>query len=296
MRREGSAIVVRSLSGIQHALLLVGLVGGMSCAHAPAPPPQELVDARAAYQRAINGPAAKTDPVRLGLASRSLEQAEKAYQNQAKMEDVRDPAYVSLRLTQTAEADAAARILAARNQWQAGQLATLEAQKRAADRARQARTAANTAAATPPTKVLFGFDDAKVRTEASKVLDQKAAAIKSQPAGASEVIVEGHTDSIGDPAYNQDLAERRARAVKEYLVSDGVSASKVTVEAKGPEQPAADNATATGRAQNRRVEIEVLPAGTPGQSPRPAATPPTGTPATPSPMTSPRGTNEVPSP
>ena len=68
----------------------------------------------------------------------------------------------------------------------------------------------------------------------------------------------GHTDSVGTDAYNQKLSERRAAAVKAYLVSKGIAANRVYTEGKGEKSPVADNKTKEGRAKNRRVEIEVV--------------------------------------
>ncbi|MDP2325164.1 MAG: OmpA family protein [Gammaproteobacteria bacterium] len=67
--------------------------------------------------------------------------------------------------------------------------------------------------------------------------------------------VEGHTDSVGSYASNQDLSLRRALTVRDYLISQGVAASSIDVKGLGPDQPVADNTTADGRARNRRVEI-----------------------------------------
>ena len=75
----------------------------------------------------------------------------------------------------------------------------------------------------------------------------------------TEVIVAvGHTDWIGTDKYNQKLSERRANAVKAYLVSKGVPAEKIFTEGKGKKQPIASNKTREGRAKNRRVEVEVV--------------------------------------
>jgi OmpA-OmpF porin, OOP family len=65
----------------------------------------------------------------------------------------------------------------------------------------------------------------------------------------------GHTDGQGDPAKNQLLSENRAAAVKAYLVSKGIDESRLVSTGYGMDKPVADNKTATGRAQNRRVEL-----------------------------------------
>lgn len=70
-----------------------------------------------------------------------------------------------------------------------------------------------------------------------------------------KVIATGHTDSIGAPAYNDGLAERRAEAVKAFLVSKGLDAAMIETAGKGLAAPVADNDTASGRAKNRRTEV-----------------------------------------
>jgi OOP family OmpA-OmpF porin len=68
-------------------------------------------------------------------------------------------------------------------------------------------------------------------------------------------VVEGHTDNTGSDAYNQALSVRRANAVLKYLVDAGVPASRLSAQGFGESQPVADNDTAEGRAQNRRVVL-----------------------------------------
>lgn len=70
------------------------------------------------------------------------------------------------------------------------------------------------------------------------------------------IIATGHTDNAGSDAANQKLSERRAVAVKNYMVSQGIPAAKITTLGKGESQPVATNTTAEGRAKNRRVDIE----------------------------------------
>ena len=81
---------------------------------------------------------------------------------------------------------------------------------------------------------------------------------KVQGLNLEVVIAVGHTDSVGSDAYNDKLSVQRSEAVKAYLVSKGIDASKIYTEGKGEKQPVAANSTAEGRAKNRRVEIEVV--------------------------------------
>lgn len=71
--------------------------------------------------------------------------------------------------------------------------------------------------------------------------------------------VSGHTDNTGSKAYNQSLSERRARSVADYLATREIASSRMFVEGRGFDQPIADNSTSAGRAQNRRVELYILP-------------------------------------
>ncbi|MGO4381655.1 outer membrane protein OmpA [Pseudoduganella sp. RAF53_2] len=102
----------------------------------------------------------------------------------------------------------------------------------------------------------FDFDKAVLKPEGKAKLDD----LSSKLGGINlEVIIAvGHTDSVGTDAYNDKLSLRRAEAVKSYLLSKGIEANRVYTEGKGEKQPVADNKTAAGRAQNRRVEIEVV--------------------------------------
>ena len=75
----------------------------------------------------------------------------------------------------------------------------------------------------------------------------------------SKIVVEGYTDSQGGAGYNQELSQRRAQSVRDYLVSRGIAADRVTAQGFGLSRPIGDNASAEGRANNRRVEIVVQP-------------------------------------
>ena len=103
---------------------------------------------------------------------------------------------------------------------------------------------------------LFDFDKSVVKPEGKKVLDGLVA--QANALNLEVIIAVGHADAIGTDAYNQKLSERRAAAVKAYLVSKGVPANRVYTEGKGEKSPVADNKTKEGRSKNRRVEVEVV--------------------------------------
>ena len=106
-------------------------------------------------------------------------------------------------------------------------------------------------------KVLFDTDKATVKPSAAEALKQITASITQRYAG-KDVRVLGFADSRGDKSYNRELSKERAEAVKNYLVTTNkLPADRVSTEAFGEEQPAASNATAAGRQENRRVEIAV---------------------------------------
>jgi outer membrane protein OmpA-like peptidoglycan-associated protein len=101
--------------------------------------------------------------------------------------------------------------------------------------------------------VNFDFDKAVIRPQDYAKLDQNVDALKAW--GDVDVEVAGHTCNIGTEEYNLGLSQRRAEAVRNYLVSKGVSADRLTVRGYGESRPAFSNATREGRAQNRRVEL-----------------------------------------
>jgi outer membrane protein OmpA-like peptidoglycan-associated protein len=103
--------------------------------------------------------------------------------------------------------------------------------------------------------VQFDLDKADIRPDAAVILDEAASLLSANP--GTQVAVGGHTDSSGSDAYNQSLSERRAASVRDYLASKGVDASRLSTAGFGESQPVADNATAEGRALNRRVELSV---------------------------------------
>ena len=105
--------------------------------------------------------------------------------------------------------------------------------------------------------VLFAFDKS-ILTEADVTELQKAVTFVKKYPGA-KIRLDGYTDSIGTDAYNIKLSERRAEAVKNYLIKEaGIDSSNISAVGHGKADPVADNKTAEGRAKNRRVEVSIL--------------------------------------
>ena len=114
--------------------------------------------------------------------------------------------------------------------------------------------------------VLFASGKAELLPSAQDRLTQVASALSANP--KQKLIIEGHTDSMGSEKRNQQLSLDRAQAVKDYLVAHGLSEEKTRVLGLGKTRPIADNTTAEGRANNRRVEIVILkPESNPDASP-----------------------------
>jgi OOP family OmpA-OmpF porin len=103
---------------------------------------------------------------------------------------------------------------------------------------------------------LFDVNSSTLKPAGQQSLDDMATRLKGLTS-LEAITITGHTDNSGAAAYNQSLSERRAQAVKDYLVSKGVDAGKISAAGEGANRPVADNGNADGRAKNRRVEIEV---------------------------------------
>jgi outer membrane protein OmpA-like peptidoglycan-associated protein len=109
--------------------------------------------------------------------------------------------------------------------------------------------------------VLFASGKTELLPAAQVRLNEVAnALIKEDP--LSTMVVEGHTDSQGSAPFNQDLSQRRAQAVRDYLVSRGIASDRITAQGFGLTRPIAENTSPEGRANNRRVEIVVQPSTT----------------------------------
>ncbi|MFO0734499.1 MAG: OmpA family protein [Labilithrix sp.] len=261
-------------------------------------PPKELVDARAAYQAAAKGPAGQQAPAELHVAKQALDQAERAFADDADSPETKDYAYIATRKAELA--DASARALIAQKDKEG---ATRDAQNLTADQLRSARNELNStkhnlektqdqlaaekiareaaekkaaqamadlakiAAVTKEARgtvitlsgaVLFASNESTLLPAAMIKLNEVADAL-TKGNPDSNMTVEGHTDSQGQRQYNMDLSKKRADAVRDQLVSRGVAQDRIKAVGIGPDRPIASNNSAEGRANNRRVEIIVEP-------------------------------------
>jgi outer membrane protein OmpA-like peptidoglycan-associated protein len=257
---------------------------------ATAQPPQELLDARAAYTKAQGGYARELSPASLHTAKQALDGAEKKFEDDGASDEVRDQAYIALRRAQLAEADGTtahfqrelaankqraqeqqaktvqstqAELAQTKEQLAKEQSARQAAEQRAQDALDRLQANANVKKESRGTVitlsggVLFASGKSMLLPGAQTSLNQVADALKDQ--SNSKILVEGHTDSTGSMELNMELSRQRAEAVASYLTSKGVPRDLVTAQGLGPSRPVADNATPEGRANNRRVEIVVQP-------------------------------------
>lgn len=104
-----------------------------------------------------------------------------------------------------------------------------------------------------PELVLFDFNKYEVKNKVKGSLNTLAKALEENP--DIRIKIDGYTDFIGSEGYNLDLSVKRANSIKNYLVNRGVNSSNISIEGYGKQNPIANNATAAGRAKNRRVEF-----------------------------------------
>ncbi len=137
----------------------------------------------------------------------------------------------------------------------------MEQQKQAMQQATQGtgvqvtQTADNQLKLNVPSDVSFDTNSAQIKPNLAPVLDRFAQTLNANP--GSTVRIVGHTDNTGTDAINDPLSVNRAASVRQYLAARGVDPARVTIDGRGSHEPMADNASAQGRAMNRRVEIFV---------------------------------------
>ena len=271
----------------------------LACGHMEATP--QLKQAQNEYAKAAQGPAAKYSPAELQTAKSTLDQANAALET-GDRNLVDDKAALALSKTNLAESvgrtnQAAAERDAALSQLHITREQMLSKTQADLDRERQARASAEAQLAAQEKElqqyaqvrdvsrgtvitlsgaVLFKSGKADLLPGAQDKLNHVADFLKKSP---RPVVIEGYTDSRGSSKKNQTLSEKRAQAVADYLVSQGVPADRLQAVGKGESSPIASNSTSSGRSENRRVEI-VLQKGpsdrglggsaAPGSEPEPA--------------------------
>ncbi|MDQ7818879.1 MAG: OmpA family protein [Melioribacteraceae bacterium] len=258
-------------------------------------PPKELIDARQAYQQASMGQAAQLVPAELHKAQVALAVAEKSFQEDPDSYMTRDLAYVADRKAKMAEglARSVAQKAAtekANKDYEAAQTEILKKTKEdlaASERSellkteqlaaeqkarleaenREAKALADLAklvaikeearglVITLSGSVLFASNKSELLPAAQNRLNQVADALLETK--ERKLTIEGHTDSQGSSAHNQELSLRRANAVRSYLIARGYPGDLIQAQGIGEDRPIADNTSAEGRANNRRVEIVI---------------------------------------
>lgn len=108
-----------------------------------------------------------------------------------------------------------------------------------------------------PGNITFATDSAQIASSFYQPLNNLANSFRQYNQNSIEIV--GYTDSTGSRSHNMDLSQRRAQSVADYLQAQGVDPSRLSTRGMGPDQPVASNATADGRAQNRRVEVTLRP-------------------------------------
>lgn len=277
------------------SLVLVALLTG--CA---AKAPQELVDARMANAKANEGQARTLVPAELHKADEALADAEAAFEDDPRGYHTADLAYVAHRKAQLAQALAmqaaqVERTKDAEKQYQVGQdalmrsavsdLATAETRLEVSEEARATSEAGRLASERKMAEamaaltrlaevkeeprgvvitlsggVLFASDQATLLPEAQTRLADVTSALLA--ASDRTILIEGHTDSQGSDAYNLELSQRRAEAVRTYMGQRGYDISRTRAVGIGEARPVASNDTDEGRANNRRVEVVIEPTKT----------------------------------
>lgn len=265
-----------------HNLVLAASVAVLLSACASAPETiDELETARAIVPQVEASPRAGVAATYIAEARKSLDRANRLADQGAKVADIQFEASIAAKNAQIANE----KILTAqaREDLEKGtaerQAVLLEARERearmAAQRAEEARERAEMAGeratsleqelealrAKPTPRgmvltlgdVLFDTGQATLKPGAYRTIDRLAEALKNEP--ERQVVIEGHTDSVGSDEFNQGLSERRAQAVQAALFERGVNSQQIRALGKGESTPVASNDNAGGRQQNRRVEM-----------------------------------------
>ncbi|MGB7453595.1 MAG: OmpA family protein [Lysobacterales bacterium] len=207
-------------------------------------------------------------------AAEAMALRERALQEAAEAQKLRDEAQLAQSLAMESQLAAESKAAEARSEAESARLVAADE----AEKARQARAEAEAARVEMESlrgrlseleakqtergllitlgDVLFEFNKSELKAGGQRNLLPLAEVLKERT--DQMAIIEGHTDSIGNHAYNMSLSEKRAQAVEQYLVDQGVDVNRISTKGLGPDFPVADNASNEGRQRNRRVEV-ILP-------------------------------------
>jgi peptidoglycan-associated lipoprotein len=142
---------------------------------------------------------------------------------------------------------------------EAARRAAEEAARRRADSIAAAEAAASAARAALTAAVHFDYDQSDLRAEDRAILDAKVPVLQANP--GVMITIEGHTDERGSDEYNLALGQRRAAAVKRYLVDHGIAEGRMQTQTYGEERPVAQGSDESAYAQNRRAEFDITAGG-----------------------------------
>jgi len=251
--------------------------------------PSELTHARSAYNGVSRGPASQYAPADVHTAKETLGVAEHSFDENGDSQETKDIAYAAQRRAEYADVkartavamqqqrEATAREQSLRSDLAKSNASQLASTRQALDSERQQREDAERRAAQANAdlnkiasvrndargmvislsgSVLFASGKSALFPAAKNRLQQVANVLGQQDSNA-KVRVEGYTDSTGSTDLNSRLSQARADTVRDFLASHGIASDRVTAVGMGPDSPVASNATAEGRANNRRVEIIV---------------------------------------
>ena len=237
--------------------LMVGSVAITGCASTPENNP-ELDATRDRLSALQNDPQLSSRaPVAIVQAERAVTTAEDAVENKADKADIDHLLYMANNRIELARAEAERRLAEdeVKKLGEERNRVILDARTREAQMLREELNAKQTDRGMVVTlgDVLFETGKADLKPGARSNLDKLAQFMQQYP--ERTVQVEGHTDSTGSDAINRRLSQARADAVKSYVVGQGISGARITAVGKSKDFPIADNSTAAGRQQNRRVEI-----------------------------------------
>lgn len=270
-------VTQRHHSVFSTAVATAGLAFAMACASAH---PPALEKARDAYGQASSDTVVTAKaPVPLYEAKKSLDRAERAWEEGDEREALHRAALTQTRveiartIAEGEEARERSRELAKEREQVLLQARTAEVgaaravAERQSERARDLEASLRELEAERTDRgmvltlgdVLFDFDKATLRPGAEATLDRLARFLHDNP--DREILIEGHTDNVGSPAYNRELSQRRAESVTRHLERRGVEPSRMAARGYGQEVPRVGNDTEAGRQQNRRVEVVILEPG-----------------------------------